>query len=166
MPKPRYEPPTCECCGQTKTYALIIDRGTAEIVQATAMAIRKKKVNCVHPRNDMETKPYTDMHHDGFLSSNQVGNLSRARFHGLIARVKDMPGSYCLTSKGAKFLRGEAVQAAAIVSKVEKRNIGYLENYNTTLKEIIKDDVRWKGLDYEVVDGRLVFDNYEQNKLF
>ena len=80
-----------------------------------ARYIRTKGINVVHPRKEMEGHS---------LSSNDVGNLSRARFHGLIAKVKGEKGNYLLTTKGAKFLRGEAVPKYAIISIVTGKQIG------------------------------------------
>ena len=102
MKKVEYKPEECACCHQTTTYLLSIDRGTTEIMYAIAHFIGKKGINIVHPRKEMEGE---------YLTSNQVGNLSRARMHGLIASVDGNPGSYCMTKKGGHFLRGGAVAA-------------------------------------------------------
>lgn len=129
-PKQEYKPEICACCNQSTTYLLAIDRGTVDIVRAIAVAIFRKGINVVHPRKEMETSQNMDfdlMIREGMLTSNQVGNLSRPRFHGLIAKIKDNPGNYCLTTKGAQFLKGQPISRFAIISKSEGMQIGYYE---------------------------------------
>lgn len=158
-----YKPEVCECCGQTKTYAISIDHGTVDIVKQIARFIGQKKINCVHPRKEMEGK---------WLTSNQVGNLSRPRLHGLIAKVKDNPGNYLLTPKGARFLKGEHIPRVAIVLKAteksEKRNIGYFdeENDRCTVNDFNGKGEYWEGIGYSVEEGRVVYDIPEQATMF
>lgn len=160
----KYQPKTCVSCGQTTTYELVIDRGTVDILKAISVAIRKKGVNLVHPRKEMEVTsrqvPYEEMVRDGKLTSNQVGNLSRARFHGLIAAVKGKPGTYCLTPKGAGFLRGEEIPRIAIISKSEGHNVGYFEEQaiRCTIRhpDLSPAKEYWVGQDYYIDNGRVV----------
>ena len=87
--KYNFEPEICECCGQAQTYLLPIDWGTALIVKAVARAIRLKGINAIHPVKEMEVPAkgwnYGMAINDGKLTSNQIGNFTRARVHGLIA---------------------------------------------------------------------------------
>lgn len=149
--KTKVDQKKCSCCGQATQYGLAIDKGTVKIVKEIALFIGKKGINIVHPRKEMEGVE---------LTSNEVGNLTRARVHGLIAKVKgkNMAGNYCLTSKGAKFLRGEVVPKIAIVSKAEKKQIGYIENEYCTIndKEINAGDY-WNGLGYDIHEGKVVY---------
>jgi len=139
-----YKPEKCECCGQTKTYILGIDEGTIDIVRRIATFIGEKGINCVHPRKEME----------GYgLSSNQVGNLSRPRFHGLIAKIKGDVGNYCLTKKGQAFLSGESIPKYAIVSKAEKRQVGYYEAENEQCTMSDYGQEYWDGVNYDIVEG-------------
>lgn len=158
----KYQPEKCGSCGQSATYVLGIDRGTVDILKAVAVAIRKKGINAIHPRKEMEVsgrKPdYKEMVENGFLTSNQVGNLTRARAHGLIARIKGNPGNYCLTVKGAKFLRGERIAKYAIMSKTTKSQIGYWmpEAYNVSIGMFRPDQEYWEGMNYEIEEGKIV----------
>lgn len=147
--KIEYKPEKCECCGQTTTYVLALDRGTTEIVKAIARFIGKKGINRVHPRKEIEGHG---------LSSNAVGNLSRPRFHGLIARVEGEPGNYLLTRKGAKFLRGEAVPRYAIISKAEGKQIGYYmpEEEMINIKRLQKEKDYWEGINYDITEGHVI----------
>lgn len=148
MKKIKYKPDECEHCGQTTTYLLGLDHGTAEIVKAIAIAIGKKGINIVHPRKELEGVS---------LSSNDVGNLSRARFHGLIVAVPGKKGNYLLSRKGAAFLRNEMVPRYAIVSKSEGHQIGYFkpEEYQTRLTQLIAESDRWEGINYDIVAGEV-----------
>ena len=149
---PKFKAKKCGECGQSEAYLIPIDRGTAEIVIAIARAIREKGINVIHPRKELESS--------GRMTSNQVGNLSRPHRHGLIAKIKGNPGNWCLTTKGARFLRGEAVQRFAIVSKVTGHQEGYFEPavYTITVRECLVKGEQWEGIDFEIVGGRIVRD--------
>lgn len=141
-----FSPKTCSACGQSEEYLLPIDNGTVDIVKMIARYIDSKGINVVHPRKEIEGHG---------LTSNQVGNLSRPRFHGLIARVAK--GNYCLTTKGAKFLNGMRVEKYAIVSKVEKRNVGYLQEGGfVTVHDFNGDGEYWEGINYEIEGGIII----------
>ncbi len=159
--KEPYKAERCKCCGQTLTYLLPIDRGTVDILRAISVAIYRKGINVIHPRKEMEISPgmaYDLMIKEGMLTSNQVGNLSRPRFHGLIARVKGNPGNYCLTPKGAKFLKGEYIPKFAIISKAENRQIGYYdpEEYSVIISDYVSTDKYWEGINFDIIEGKIV----------
>ncbi len=161
-----YQPETCPHCNQTTTYLLPIDCGTVDILRAVARAIRVKGINIIHPRKEMEVDEkkyqcYDHMIANGKMTSNMVGNLSRPRFHGLIAHVKGEPGNYCLTSKGARFLKGDIVARFAIISKKDGHQIGYYmpEEYFVKIDDFKRsEDEYWEGIDFDIVDGRIVKD--------
>jgi len=158
--KEAYTPERCECCGQTTTYILPVTLGVVQIIRAIATAIHKKGTNYIHPRKEMEVNaewPGDQRIAEGKLTSNEVGNLSKARFHGLIAREKDNPGNYCLTDKGIDFLNGEDVPKFAIISKEYRRQIGYYkeEEFTCNIKELIGTDY-WVGIGFEIREGKVV----------
>ncbi|MDD5110710.1 MAG: hypothetical protein PHI63_05895 [Patescibacteria group bacterium] len=159
-----YKPEICHHCGQTMTYLLPIDRGSVEILKAIATRIRCKGVNIVHPRKEMEISTgqldYAAMVQEGLLTSNMVGNLSRPRFHGLIAAVRGNKGSYCMTTKGAEFLHGAPVPKFAVISKANGHNIGYWmpERYQVTIRDFRPDHEFWTGINFSVIEGRIVED--------
>jgi len=148
-----YQAEVCDHCLQTTTYAIAIDKGTVDIVTRIARFIGGKGINAVHPRKEME---------GGYLTSNQVGNLSRPRLHGLIAKVKGESGNYLLTRKGAQFLRGESIPRVAIIQKAtgktEKSTIGYLQNDTVILKDFENTVEYWEGINYSVEEGRVIKD--------
>lgn len=154
--KPNYTPDICECCGQTTTYLLAIDKGTAEIVKAVARYIGQKGINAVHCGKEMET--------EGLLTSNQVDNLTRPQKHGLLARVPGNPGNYLLTRKGSDFLHGKPVPRFVIVQKgrAEERahTLGYFEpeKYTVTINDFNSTEPGeyWEGINYEVREGEVI----------
>ncbi len=160
--KINYQAEICPHCGQTETYLMTIDAGTCDIVRAISAAIRRKQENIVHVRNEMELGKnqleYNKMIREGYLTSNMVGNLSKARSQGLIARVDGKPGFYCLTHKGAEFLKGASIPKYAIMSKVTGHNIGYwFENEERVkMKDLIKNGDYWE-IDFNIVDRAVVF---------
>lgn len=160
----KFKPKVCSCCGQTEEYIISLDAGAADIVMAIAAAIRKKGENRVSPRNEMEISKkqmnemgYSRMVAEGHLTSNMVGNLSKARSHGLIARVES--GIYCLTTKGANFLKGSPVPRHAIISKTTGHNIGYWHEFyeKITIKELMKSGIYWE-IDFTISDTKILLD--------
>lgn len=160
--KLNYKPENCGHCGQTTTYVVPVDRGAAIIVKAMAAAVKRKGINVVHPGKEMEVPrkewSYARAVSEGVLPSNFIDNFSRVRFHGLIARVKGEPGNWCLTRKGAEFLKGVAVPQFAIRSKTEKRTIGYHEpeRYMVTIYECAKAGEMWEGINFDIDEGRVI----------
>jgi hypothetical protein len=154
MKKPNYIPKKCEHCGQPETYLLAIDAGTVHIVKQLSRFIGKKGINAVHPRKEMEGT---------YLTSNEVGNLTRPRAHGLIASIRGEPGNYCLTTKGSEFLHGRIIPKYAIRSMIEGKTIGYLEPeiYTTHIAEYDVPGAYWEGINYEIQEGRII-KNVEQ----
>lgn len=147
--KTEYKPEICECCNQSTTYLIAIDRGTVDIVKAIARFIGTKGINAVHPRKEMEGK---------YLTSNQVGNLSRPRFHGLIAHLDGESGNYVLTRKGSDFLRGKVIPKYAIVSKSEGKQIGYFEpeTEKVSIHSFNQTGDYWEGIGYEITEGQVI----------
>ena len=170
-----YIPERCKDCGQTKFYLLPIDKGSAENLHAIAKAIRDKGINCIHPRKEMEVPrtPNRDlMIKDGHITSNMVGNLSRLRFHGLIARTGDQSGNYCMTRKGADFRRGKLIPRYAEINKKTKHKERYWmpEKYQVSIRDFSLDEEYWEGIDFEIKEGqvieRIVKDLKTQKQLF
>jgi hypothetical protein len=140
--KKKYQPEICEHCGQTKTYELPLDKGSAKIVISIVSAISKKGVNEIHPTREMD------------LSGSKkwfTTNLSRPRFHGIIAYVNGKSGYYCLTRKAGKFLRGENIPRCAIISKVTGKQEGYLPEM-TTISKLLKEPIMWSGNEKNIIE--------------
>lgn len=144
-----FKPAVCNDpdCGQTKEYLLGLDKGSAKIVIAMMEHIARTGKNDVHPAQEMD------------LSGDRkwfVTNLSRPRFHGLIAYLdKDrLPGRYCITRKGGKFLRNELVPKYAIISKVTGHQNGYFAEFElqTNLKELLHQEPMWEGDELRMIN--------------
>lgn len=142
----------CECCGQSTTYVLPVDRGTADIVRAIAAAVKTKGENAIHPWKEIQVIKGANVG-DGEMSTMQCTNLSRPRSHGMIAKVRDKKGFYCLTHKGAEFLKGHPVWKYAIMSKAKKCQIGYWKPFPegdprnaTSIKELGFEPEYWEGI--------------------
>ena len=150
--KINYTPEVCECCGQSKTYILAIDKGTVAIARGVYRAVADKGRNAVHIAKEVLE--------GGYIDYNQRSNASRPRAHGLIAKVKGERGNYLITTKGADFLNRErAIPKYAIMSKVTGHQIGYFEpeKYQVTLDDVLKgDDEYWEAINYEISEGRVI----------
>jgi len=135
----------CECCGQAKNYLLGLDKGSAKLVLAILDKIVQKGVNEVHPAREMDTTGKNKWY---------LTNLSRPRFHGLIAYVKGKKGYYCLTRKAGQFLRNEKVPRHAVISKVTGHQEGYFmaDIETVTLSELLKEQIMWSGEQQKVIN--------------
>lgn len=167
----KFKAKVCTCCGQTEEYLMTIDAGTCDIVRAMSAAIRKKGENIIHPRREMELGKnqldYKQMIKEGYLTSTMVGNLSKARSQGLIAQIEGKSGYYCLTRKGAEFLRGASIPKYAVMSKITGHQIGYWhENEERVkLKDLIKSGDYWE-IDFNIIDRRIVMNIPQPATLF
>ena len=145
----KYISEVCPHCAQSTTYLLGLDKGSVEILMDILKFISAKGINELHPKK--ETDWATNKEKTWFLT-----NLSRPRFFGLIAYVKEKKGYYCLTKKAGKFLRGEDIEQYAIISKSTGHNIGYWqpEKYRINLKEILKSDELpyWEGDQQKIIN--------------
>lgn len=168
MTKEKFEADVCDICGQATNYIIPIDKGTVTIVKALARFIRIKGINIVHPTKEMEVPAkewtYTRAINEGVLTSTQIGNLTRARVHGLIARVDGEPGNWCFTRKGADFLKGKVVPRFAIIGKASvgheegshKEEYWQPEKYTVVFNEFSAGDPPWEGFTFEIQEGRVV----------
>lgn len=123
-----FTPTVCGACSQSCNYTTGIDKGITDILRSFAVAIRAKGVNVIHPVKEMTmTTPLNraDAIASGKLTSSQQKNLSRARSHGLLARVSGSYGNWCITRKGIAFLKGEPVPKYAIIDKITGNTLGY-----------------------------------------
>ena len=162
LKKGEFQSEICEACGQSKNYLMAIDRGSVDILKAISVAIRKKGINVIHPRKEMEAMGMDrqSMLTHGHLTSTMIGNLSRLRYHGLIAKTGPRRGNYCLTRKAAEFFKGESFPKYAIIDKATKHQVGYWkpEEYQITIRDFKSDDEYWEGVNFDIVDGRIVID--------
>lgn len=164
----KYVSEKCNCCGQTLTYLLPIDKGTADIIRAFSIVIRRKGINMVHPWKEMlvETKKWSRerMLSEGVLTASHLTNLSKGRAHGLIAKAEE-PKNWVLTTKGAQFLKGSRIPKYAILSKVTKHQEGYWrqDELTVSVQDFIDDDEYWEGINYSIIGGRVVMDLPEKN---
>ena len=165
--KAKYKEEKCDCCGQTTTYIIGIDKGTVDILKGVAKAIGRKGINCVHVNRELVV--------DGDLTPIQMTNMSRPRSHGLIAKVKGemKKGNYLLTRKGSQFLKGGRVPKYAVMSKVTGHQIGYHEpnKHNVIISDFKGKGEYWEGVNYTIERGEVVpvpkVDNLTgNNKLF
>lgn len=136
----KYKPEKCECCGQSTTYLLGLDRGSFTILRKLLDGVSQKGINQIHPTRDL-----TFTGREKWL----VTNISRPRKHGLIAFIEEKKGYYCLTRKAGQFLRGKSIARYAIISKKEQRTLGYWEPdvFQVTAQELLKNDELpfWEG---------------------
>ncbi|MDD5527750.1 MAG: hypothetical protein PHO56_02115 [Patescibacteria group bacterium] len=184
MPIQNFKPLVCQCCNTKLTYILPIDKGSTDLLKAISIAIRKKGINEIHLRDEMEVsldlkgknaKDRAAMIHqaniNGHIVSNQTGNLSRPKRHGLIAPVAGaQDGTYCLTRKGAAYLRGDRIPKYAIIDKVKGKQVGYFEESTETctVNDFLDPDCPyWEMINFDVVDKKiiLIVGNHVQAKL-
>lgn len=92
---------TCPHCGQPiRQYRVGITKMMVNTLVKFRMAILDKGENRIHLINDFEGKDYE-------LTRHEWNNFTRCRFHALAVKVKDDPGYWLLTRRGADFLNGK-----------------------------------------------------------
>ena len=156
MAKPDYEKEICECCGQSTTYLVGVDRGTVTIVKKIARAIAKKRINMLH------------LAQEGVLNHNELCNIIRPVYHGLVAHAEGETGNFVLTQKGFDFLNGKEIPKYAIVDKITKSLKDYFEpeEYKVSVNSLNKkDDPYWEGTGFTISQGRVISDELEQQRL-
>lgn len=128
-----FEPTVCQHCGQTTTYSMRLDRGSARILLALFQAVARKGVNEIHPTQEVEWSKEEKW---------SASNVSRVRAHGLIAMIDGKPGYYALTRKAGAFMRGASIPKEVIVSKEKGHTIGYVDKEvrRVTFRELMTDD--------------------------
>jgi hypothetical protein len=157
----KFRSPKCEKCRQTTQVLYALDHGTADLVKAVLVRIKLKNDNRVHLRREMmvleKDFTYNRLLNEGVCTSSMVQNGIRAHKHGLLARVKYEPGVWCLTRKGAAFLRGESVSKYVLQDKATKHIVGYWHpEVTTTVHELQHEDAPyWAGGSFDIVEGRL-----------
>ncbi len=166
--KEKFVANVCEECGQAVEYIIPVDKGTVTIVKALARFIQKKGINFVHPTKEMEVPAkewtYTRAITEGVLTSTQIGNLTRPRVHGLIAKVEGEAGNWCITKKGQDFLSGKVIPRFAIISKSavghgegsHKEEYWKPEEYTIEAHEFTAGDPPWEGFTFEIQQGRVI----------
>jgi len=142
---------TCPTCGQSLTYELDIDKGTVKILKVIAERIRTKGINAVHLSKELLGNGLT--HHE-------VGNISRPRFHGLVAKVPGNASNYSLTTKGLAFLKGEAIPRVAIIKKATKGAPAHTLDHGEEMVTIGYFERGWgdywSANGYEIREGRVI----------
>jgi hypothetical protein len=96
------------------------------------------------------------------LTKNEDSNLTKLRFHGLIARVKKdgerVPGEWLITRRGVDFLRGE-IQIPRRVQTFRNRVIDHDEQL-VTVTDVMKGETWWEQkFDYSIFEptqGKLI----------
>ena len=69
-----------------------------------------KAIQFVHASGKNEFHLQNDLH----LNVNQFCNVTKLRFHALIAKVDGKPGFWLITARGGQFLRGEISVPATV----------------------------------------------------
>lgn len=157
----KFHPEVCEHCTQTKQVIYGLDPGTADIVKAVAVRIRIKGQNSVHLTREMgvSNKEFNRrrMLEEGVMTYSMRNNVIRAHKHGLLAKIRGDAGFWCLTRKGAAFLKGERVARYAVQNKITKHIDGYWrpEEETVTIQELQRSgETYWGGIDFDIVEGR------------
>lgn len=137
--------PTCH--SELRRYWHRLTPGLVEALVKFSRAIQAKGRNSVHTRSDTRGRPYE-------LTHEELGNFTKLRHHGLVAKDKRAGmGYWLLTARGASFLRGDL----AIPSKVQTLNnvVQHHGGELVFLKDVFKSDApHFEGvqdIEYEVV---------------
>jgi hypothetical protein len=128
-----------------------MDIGTAKMLTAISDFIKKKGINVFSNTKEMIGLGY---------DFNAAGNISRPKFHGLIARIPGKATNYCLTEKGLKFLSGEPILSVTIIKKGTNDEpphvIGH-EGPEITIDKLLSGwGDYWSANGYEIKEGIII----------
>lgn len=94
----------CPTCGHSmKAYFHTLTPGLVSVLITAIEFVHASGKNQFHLQDDLH------------LSVNAFCNVTKLRFHALIAKVDGKPGFWLITARGGRFLRGEI----AVPSKVK-----------------------------------------------
>jgi len=144
----KFKPKICSCCGQSEEYLISLDKGSCLMLLDLLRAISVKEINEIHPTRELNWSGKKQWY---------ITNLSKLRFHGLIAYIdrEEKAGYYCLTRKAGQFLRGGSIPKYAIISKITRHQEGYFdsENRQVSLQELLKSDLpNWEYKELSIID--------------
>lgn len=96
-----YQAEYCTNCGANmKPYRVRLTPMMVHALVKFRQAVMEKGENCIHLVVDLKGKSYK-------LTRHEWNNFTRERFLALCAKVKDKPGYWLLTHRGASFLNGQ-----------------------------------------------------------
>lgn len=107
---------TCQGCGRAMGgYEISITKGMINALRKLIKAVRDKGENSIHLSDDTKGKPYE-------LTHSEINNITRLRFHGLVAKVyegsgeskKRKSGHWLVTRRAASFIKGEMTLPRAV----------------------------------------------------
>jgi hypothetical protein len=169
MPKNpiQHEAHRCESCGQTTTYVSKVNKGMATLLGTIAVAIRIKGENRIK-LTDLLVDPKTHEWSiagkrlaEGRITQTQYNNFSHLCRNGLLVNVD--VGTFLIPKKGWAFLRGEPIEAAAVIDKKTHSNVGYVADadnvvHMTDIRALFRSqDGWWSGWDYDIgPNGELI----------
>lgn len=141
----------CQSCGSRLTYELSIDKGTVKILKTIAKAIKAKGINVINIAKEVLGNG---------LDHNEIGNISRPRYHGLVAKVPGQVSNYALTRKGIDFLNGLPIQKTVIIRKggilKPTHVIGHSDEL-VTINQIEKTwGEYWSADGYTIKEGKVI----------
>lgn len=142
----------CPTCGQKISYEISLDKGTAEMIVEISKFIKQKGINVFSNTKEMIAQDRYNFH--------SAGNITKARAHGLIARIPNEPTNYCLTDKGIAFLKDEPIPSVAIILKSTKdspsRVVGH-EGERIKISQLLDGfGDYWVVNGYEIRAGRII----------
>jgi len=114
-------------------------------------AIDEKGINAIHIEKELVQR--------GKLTGNQGRNCIHMTKLGLIAHIKDEPGNYCITTKGADFLNGKEISKSVTVKKrTESEGSRTTEHSNEmcTIHDFQGKGEYWEIPGFEIREGRII----------
>jgi hypothetical protein len=132
----------CEHCGaRLKKYWHGLSQGLVRTLIKIYKGVADKKENMINP------------HHELDLTTVEHMNMTKLRFHGLIAKVKEdgevQRGFWLITQRGADFLKGQ-IQVPSRVQTFRNKVVDHSTDL-VTITDVMRDAVYWeKDFSYDV----------------
>lgn len=147
----KQEEHVCPTCGQGTGYFSTMNGGLCQTVIMIAKAIKEKGTNVINIRAEMVNT--------GKMPITNYTNIAHLTRLGLIAKVADEKGNYCLTRRAFDFFHGGQIPRWVRVEKKTKthgsRKVESSDEF-VTISNFPKHVTDWNGIGYEVKEGRVL----------
>lgn len=132
----------CPHCGANmKMYWHTLTPSLVKTLIKIYIKISNKGVNQVHPHDEMD------------LTTSEHMNMTKLRFHGMIAKCRDdagiRRGYWLITKRGARFLRGE-IAVPKKVQTFRNRVVGHSENLVDLVDVLGSEPFIEKEFDFDI----------------
>lgn len=128
------------CKGHVNVEVKRLSKGLIVVLKKFAIAVGRKRQNCIHLRYDITG--------DIELTKVEYNSFQKLRYHALVAKVREKPGSWLLTHIGSEFLHGR--MSVPEIKYTYKNFVAGQSDERINIRDI-KREPWWPQLEYEIL---------------